>query len=160
MLFSFLSFFFRNTTYFKKPQAISGRGGGRGPHPLHSSPRSAPDLCFVFLIMEDQVKWLRSFGFKAGFVGESEEKDQQKLEWKVNRDFINSSPESFVGDGRTSHVFKGLLPFRYSCCCLWWGADSSSLMIAKLVFGQIYKRVSVSRNKIHRGCGHIMLMLI
>ena len=44
------------------------------------------------------MKCLRSFGFKAAFVGESEEKEQQMLECKVNFDFINSSPGSFVGD--------------------------------------------------------------
>ena len=44
---SCLFFFFRNTTYFKKPQVISGRGWGRGPHPLHSFPRflSEESLC-------------------------------------------------------------------------------------------------------------------
>ena len=36
------SFFLQNTSCIKKPQVISG-GGGEGAHPLHPSPRSAPE---------------------------------------------------------------------------------------------------------------------
>ena len=46
------SFFLQNTSCIRKPQVISGRGGGA--HPLHPPPRSAPgaklrraDLCLV-----------------------------------------------------------------------------------------------------------------
>jgi len=48
---------------------------------------------------------------KAAFMRESEERDQQILECKVNCDFINIRPESMVGDvlSRTK-FFKGLLP--------------------------------------------------
>ena len=37
------SFFLENTSCIRKPQVISG-GGGRGAHPLHPPPRSAPGL--------------------------------------------------------------------------------------------------------------------
>ena len=36
-------FFLQNTSCIRKPQVISGRGGG-GAHPLHLPPRSAPGL--------------------------------------------------------------------------------------------------------------------
>ena len=36
----------QNTSCIRKPQVISGGGGGLGAQPLHSPPRSAPDLPF------------------------------------------------------------------------------------------------------------------
>ena len=38
----FASFFSQNTIYFRKPQVISGGGDA---HPLHLSPKSAPEVC-------------------------------------------------------------------------------------------------------------------
>ena len=37
-------FFLQNTSCIRKPQVISGAGGGVAAHPLHPPPRSAPGL--------------------------------------------------------------------------------------------------------------------
>ena len=42
--------FLQNTSCVRKPQVISGRGWGA--HPLHPSPRSAPDYLFLSLLLE------------------------------------------------------------------------------------------------------------
>ena len=48
--------------------------------------------------MEDQVRWLRSLGFKAAFVGESSRTDRCILDCEGDLDFLYGSPESLVGD--------------------------------------------------------------
>ena len=46
----FFLFFLQNTSWIRKPQVISG---GRGTHPLHPPPRSAPvlSLCLFFSLL-------------------------------------------------------------------------------------------------------------
>ena len=41
-------FFLQNTSCIRKPQVISGGGGGEAAHPLHSPPRSAPGTTWSF----------------------------------------------------------------------------------------------------------------
>ncbi|KAK2550735.1 hypothetical protein P5673_028620 [Acropora cervicornis] len=50
--------------------------------------------------MEDQVNWLRSLGFRAGFVAESNGRDQEILEASIDLNFLYGSPESLDGDKR------------------------------------------------------------
>ena len=57
-------------------------------------------VCPLLAIMEDQMNWLRSLGFKAGFVAESNERDQEILEGSIDINFLYGSPESLVGDER------------------------------------------------------------
>ena len=51
-------FFLQNFSCIKKPQVISGRGGGA--HPLHSPPRSAPASCLAHLRFLSKVFLLAS----------------------------------------------------------------------------------------------------
>ena len=51
-------FFLQNFSCIKKPQVISGRGGGA--HPLHSPPRSAPASCLAHLRILSKVFLLAS----------------------------------------------------------------------------------------------------
>jgi len=57
-------------------------------------------VCPLLPIMEDQVNWLRSLGFKAGFVAESYERHQEILEGIIDLNFLYGSPESLDGDER------------------------------------------------------------
>ena len=63
-------------------------------------------VCPLLAIMEDQVKWLRSLGLKAAFVGESKAKDKQILDGQLNFNFLYGSPESLVGDERFRAMFS------------------------------------------------------
>jgi len=55
-------------------------------------------VCPLLVIMEDQVNWLRSLVFKAGFVAKSNERDQEILEGSIDLNFLYGSPESLDGD--------------------------------------------------------------
>ena len=53
-------------------------------------------------IMEDQVKWLRSRGFAAAYIGESNDKDRSIIHGQGNFNFVYGSPEPLlvtVGSG-------------------------------------------------------------
>ena len=43
-------FFWQNTSCIRKPQVISGKGGGECAHPRHPPPRSAPVIGMVYLV--------------------------------------------------------------------------------------------------------------
>ena len=47
-------------------------------------------------IMEDQVKWLRSRGFAAANIGESNDKDRSIIHGQGNFNFVYGSPEPIV----------------------------------------------------------------
>ena len=57
-------------------------------------------------IMEDQVKWLRSRGFAAAYIGESNDKDRSIIHGQGNFNFVYGSPESLAGDSRFRDMFS------------------------------------------------------
>ena len=59
-------------------------------------------------IVKDQVGFLRSLGFEAAFIGESEKQDRDIIEGKVKAQFLYGSPESFVGDTKFREMFSQL----------------------------------------------------
>lgn len=59
-------------------------------------------------IVKDQVGYLRSLGFEAAFIGESENQDKDIIEGKVKSQFLYGSPESFVGDTKFREMFSQL----------------------------------------------------
>ncbi|XP_068720430.1 probable ATP-dependent DNA helicase RecS [Montipora capricornis] len=56
--------------------------------------------------MEDQVKWLRSSGFAAAYIGESNNKDRSIIHGQENFNFVYGSPESLAGDSRFRDMFS------------------------------------------------------
>ena len=52
----------------------------------------------LILIAEDQVKYLRSLGVKAGYVGESKTSDREILDGKGDYTLLYGSLESMTGD--------------------------------------------------------------
>ena len=73
---------------------------------LHALGHKCPEnavvvvVCPLLAIMEDQVNLLTFLGFKAGFVVESNERDQEILEGSIDLNFLYGSPESLVSDER------------------------------------------------------------
>ena len=62
----------------------------------------------LLTIMEDQVKWLRSLGFAAAYIGESNDKDRNIIDGQGNSNFGYGSPESLAGrtDSRFGDLFS------------------------------------------------------
>ena len=56
--------------------------------------------------MEDQVKWLRSRGFAAAYIGESNDKDRSIIHGQGNFNFVYGSPESLADDSRFRDMFS------------------------------------------------------
>jgi len=63
-------------------------------------------VCPLNSIIKDQVKYLRSLGLKAVFVGENAETDQSIIEGSAEIDLLYGSPESFVGDDKFRGMFS------------------------------------------------------
>ena len=57
-------------------------------------------------IMEDQVKWLRSQGFSAAYIGESNSTDRNFIDGQEKFNFAYGSPESLTGDSRFRNMFS------------------------------------------------------
>ena len=56
-------------------------------------------------IVEDQVKYLRSLGVKAGYIGESKKSDRDILDGKGDYSLLYESPESLTGDEKFREMF-------------------------------------------------------
>ena len=56
-------------------------------------------------IMEDQVKLLRSRGFSAAYIGESNSTDRNIIDGQEKFSFVYGSPESLAGDSRFRDMF-------------------------------------------------------
>lgn len=63
-------------------------------------------VSLLLSIMEDQVKWLRSPGFAAAYIGESNDKDRSIIDGQGNFNFVYGSPESLAGDSRFWDMFS------------------------------------------------------
>lgn len=63
-------------------------------------------VCPLTSIIKDQVSYLRSLGFKATFIGESNENDERICAGIPAVDFVYGSPESFVGDEKYRRMFS------------------------------------------------------
>ena len=61
-------FFLQNTSCFRKPQVISGAGGGGGVHPLHPSPRFTPVFPSPFPSGEALMSCIQVFLITINFV--------------------------------------------------------------------------------------------
>ena len=57
-------------------------------------------------IVEDQVKYLRSLGVKAGYIGESKKSDREILDGKGDYALLYGSPESLTGDEKFREMFS------------------------------------------------------
>ena len=57
-------------------------------------------------IVEDQVKYLRSLGIEAAYIGESKAKDQEMLCGKGGFALLYGSPESLSGDEKFRAMFS------------------------------------------------------
>ena len=57
-------------------------------------------------IVEDQVKYLRSLGVKAGYIGESKKSDRDILDGKGDYSLLYGSPESLTGDEKFREMFS------------------------------------------------------
>ena len=65
-------------------------------------------VSLLLSIMEDQVnvKWLRSRGFAAAYIGESNDKDRNIIGGQRNFNFVYGSPVSLAGDSRFRDMFS------------------------------------------------------
>jgi len=63
-------------------------------------------VCPLNSIIKDQVKYFRSLGLKAAFVGESAEIDKRIIEGTAEIDLLCGSPESFVGEDKFRGMFS------------------------------------------------------
>lgn len=52
------------------------------------------------------MKWLRSRGFAAAYIGESNDKDRSIIDGQGNFNFVYGSPESLAGDSRFRDMFS------------------------------------------------------
>jgi len=56
-------------------------------------------------IIGDQVKWLRSRGLAAAYIGESNDNDRNVIDGQGNFNFVYGSPESLACDRRFRDMF-------------------------------------------------------
>ena len=57
-------------------------------------------------IVEDQVKYLRSIGIEAAYIGESKTKDAEILNGEGTFSLLFGSPESLTGDKKFREMFS------------------------------------------------------
>ncbi|XP_078356451.1 ATP-dependent DNA helicase RecQ-like [Oculina patagonica] len=63
-------------------------------------------VCPLTSIIKDQVKYLRSLGFGATFLGESPESDKRICAGMDGTNFVYGTPESFLGDQKFREMFS------------------------------------------------------
>ena len=81
-------------------KSLSAKGHGFPANPL------VVVISPLLSIIEDQVKYLRSLGIEAAYIGESKTKDQEILDGKGGFPLLYGSPESLTGDEKFRAMFS------------------------------------------------------